>query len=532
MSRWNAQPVEEMKPREVSLIQVFKREDGRDQKIDLTYWSDRPELAQTLAGTFWIEMQGYAPKSRNNIADNLKLLKYFLDYKRGLGLEITSASEFTQDLLGDLARWLLNVRNLKLNTAHNKYCSIGAFLASARRYFPESFRPDFTIPENCFPGSKLVSIQAKSLSREAFGEILKAASEDCARVEEAYLSGEFSNAFADIVPFMIMIGSLTAMNVQSLCEMRRNCLEPHPLDENAYYLTWTKRRSAAGKQQQLHFEKRNGVIALIRFVLRYTEPLVACAAEQDRDKLFLYRGVSFNGADLGALVAEGSKLNLQIDKFIQRHRLPFFRLIQLRPTAGTMLYLETGGNIKKVQTFLGHKYLETANSYIAKETVRPYHNKIIRTAQAKMVKCVTVIPKEAQVAVEELHDMLPEEHRLKVADGTFSTGFSRCSDPYNSPQEGQTKGKCCTLFNACFTCPNAIFFLEDLPYVINIRNHFESLRKSMTVKDWEETYGINVYIIERDIIAAFTDEQVEAAEAKAAKIEEKISVLMEAKFLK
>ena len=84
-----------------------------------------------------------------------------------------------------------------------------------------------------------------------------------------------------------------------------------------------------------------------------------------------------------------------------------------------------------------------------------------------------------------------------------------------APQSGEEKGRPCTSFHACFTCPNGLWFLEDLPQVIATRDRLVSLQAEMRPEDWQTVYGESVRIIEGHIIAAFQPEQINAAAAKA-----------------
>jgi len=84
-----------------------------------------------------------------------------------------------------------------------------------------------------------------------------------------------------------------------------------------------------------------------------------------------------------------------------------------------------------------------------------------------------------------------------------------------SPQPGEDQGRPCTAFHACFTCPNGLWFLEDLPQVIAIRDRLASFRSDMKPEEWEMVYGQSVRIIGEHIIAAFRPDQIKSAELKA-----------------
>jgi hypothetical protein len=68
------------------------------------------------------------------------------------------------------------------------------------------------------------------------------------------------------------------------------------------------------------------------------------------------------------------------------------------------------------------------------------------------------------------------------------------------------------------TCPNALFFLEDLPRVIALRDHLIAEKKNVRRGVWEGLYQDRVKIIENDIIGAFSKSQIAEAEARAKKI--------------
>ena len=89
---------------------------------------------------------------------------------------------------------------------------------------------------------------------------------------------------------MVLIAARTGMNTFSLYGLERDYLTPHELDEGLFYCVWDKPRGGR-QQRQLHrTDRRNqtGVVDLIRFMRRYTEPLISRAGPAERTKLFLY----------------------------------------------------------------------------------------------------------------------------------------------------------------------------------------------------------------------------------------------------
>jgi hypothetical protein len=260
------------------------------------------------------------------------------------------------------------------------------------------------------------------------------------------------------------------------------------------------------------------VIELIQFLSAYTQPLIDQAEERDRGMLFLYR-YSFGRGHRGVFPATPRAVSRELWRFCKRNALPALRMDQLRPSAATHHYKKTGGKLRKVQLLLGHAEISTTVRYIGDWLVQGLHNKSIRAAQEALLERVaTVIPKEAKRALIDLSGELSPEQREKIADGAYDTGFGKCRNPFDSPQPGQHKGKCCALFMACLTCPNALFFLEDLPRVIALRNHLLAERQTMRGEVWNYLYLDKVKLIEDDIIGAFSESQISEAEVLAANV--------------
>jgi len=138
---------------------------------------------------------------------------------------------------------------------------------------------------------------------------------------------------------------------------------------------------------------------------------------------------------------------------------------------------------------------------------------VIQKAQERMVERVTVVAEKREKGVKRLN--LPTAQASKIVAGRFDTGCGACRDPYNSPQPGEIEGRACTSFHACFSCPNGLWFLEDLPLIMATRDRFLRLRSEMKAGDWELVYGSSLRIINEQIIAAFRTEQIEMAEIKA-----------------
>lgn len=497
------------------LVKTFAPAGSRPFSVDLTFLSTRPELARVLANSFWMT---YQPGPRKATADRtahaLKLFHRFLNYRSQSRADVRTAKDLSTDLLKELAVWLVAKHRLKRKSAAGLFAACCCFLRRARRLYPKEFDAFFATPKNLFAGADNDRAESRALSLADFQKILLAADSEIRRIRDTHKPREVPTSAQHLLPFMLIIAARTGINPKALYDLERDCLSQHELDENLYYCTWDKPR--AGKQQrQLHrVDHRNqmGVVELIQFLRQFTEPLASAADSPKSAKLFLFHRSVNRKCKLISDATSPEAFQRHFHAFAKRHRLPRFTLANIRPTAATQLYLETGGNLRKVQQFLQHAHLRTTVNYVLNSVTEPFNARAIQKAQKQMIERITVIPEKRSTGVERL--ALPQIQARKIVAGQFDTGSGTCRDPYDSPQPGEEKGRACTSFHACFSCPNGLWFLEDLPQVIATRDRLVSLRPDMRPEDWETVYGESIRIIEEHIIAAFRPEQIRTAEAR------------------
>ena len=509
------------------LEQIFQRPGENPFTITLTFLSSRPPLARVLANTFWIVHQdGHRKMTLIARAHSLRLFSRFLDYRKNSQPDLRSARQLGSDVLKEMAVWLVVRRRLKRKSAAHMLSMCCWTLRQAKRLYPEEFDPTFSTPSNMFPGVGNERPASKALSPAAFQKILAAAARDVDHIRQGYKPGDVPTNAQQIIPFMILIAARTGINPDALYGLRRDCLIPHEIDEECFYCVWDKPR--AGKEQkQLHRvdrRKQMGVVELIQFVRQYTEPLALNADPPANERLFLY--FSENTLLKRRLISSCTAprlSNRRIREFRERHRLPPFTLSNMRPSAATLLYLQTGGNLGKVRQFLQHAHLSTTVRYVLNHITEQFNARVIQKAQARMVERVTVIPQRRDVGIKRLN--LPKAQAEKIVDGSFDTGCGACRDPYDSPQTGEDKGRPCTSFHACFSCPNGLWFLDDLPMIIATRDRFLRLRSEMKPGDWDAVYGNSVRIINDNIVAAFRPEQIERATQRAKELENSVFIV-------
>ncbi|HAX42387.1 MAG TPA: hypothetical protein PLF84_00080 [Bryobacteraceae bacterium] len=514
--------LDQLRAANAPLEQRLERPGEQPFTVKLAFLSSRPALARVLANAFWLLHKDRRRKlSVISCAYCLRLFSRFLDYRMSGQPDIVSANQLCADVLKEMAVWLVVERRLKRISAAHTLNMCCWFLRQARRLYPEDFDPGFSTPRNLFPGVEKERPLSKALPPKVFQRILAAASKDIDEIRRTYAPGDVPTTARQIIPFMILIAARTGINADALYSLERECLVQHEVDDDCFYLVWDKPR-AGKRQRQLHRvdgRQQSGVVELVRFMREYTEPLALKAGPPANAKLFLYQ--SENTWLKNRLISSCTAPRLscrRLRQFREWHDLPPFSLSNIRPSAATLLYLRTAGNLGKVRQFLQHAHFSTTIRYVINHVTEEFNARVIEQAQTRMVERMAVIAEEREVGIKHLD--LPRAQARKIQQGRYDTACGTCRDPYDSPQANEVKGRPCTSFHACFSCPNALWFLDDLPLVIATRDRFLRLRSEMNPNDWNAVYGDNVRIINEEIISAFRPEQIKVAAARAKELGE------------
>ena len=425
-----------------SLEQTFQRPGESPFTIRLKFLSSRPELARVLANTFRIIYQdGHRKATLIAEVHCLRLFTRFLDHRKKSQREVRSARQLKPEMLKEMAIWLLVKRRLKRQTAARTLSMCCWFLRQAKRLYPEEFDPAFSTPSNIFPGVGNERPASRALSPDTFRKILAVAAREVDHARKAYTPGDVPTSAQQIIPFMILIAARTGINPEALWGLGRDCLIPHEIDEECFYCVWDKPR--AGRQQkQLHRvdrRKQMGVVELIQFVRRYTEPLALQAGPPANKKLFLYFSENTLFKNRYISSCTGPRLSFRrLREFCERHRLPTFTLSNMRPSAATLLYLQTGGNLGKVRQFLQHAHFSTTIKYVLNHISEQFNARVIQKAQARMVERVTVIPERREVGIKRLN--LPKAQAAKIVEGALRYRQRRLSRSLRFATDRRSEG--------------------------------------------------------------------------------------------
>ena len=311
-----------------------------------------------------------------------------------------------------------------------------------------------------------------------------------------------------LLPYMIAIGAQLFVNAEALRTMRRDCAAEDPLLEWLVHVTWSKGRAGRVQRRCFRRDRSMSVPNLIDRVLTLTAPLVSHAASEDRGKLFL------------ALVRRGRRLSPSrvgptpcrpdvVRRFVARHGLVDRRgeplhlvLAFLRPTGLTQAHARLGHDLSKTRLLGNHADLDLTAHYVEQPVIQAEQTAMFTRLQGRFVEAVRAGGSrlEFKGAGEETE---PPEEGIDARNATAS-GFV-CRDPLSGIAPGQRKGRLCTAWLGCFTCPNAVIprEAETLARILRTRRALAEARTWVAIDRWQLLYAPQLEIIERDILPEF-----------------------------
>jgi integrase len=362
------------------------------QTFDLAKLGLSCEITALFADAFRMHYADATAATRKGCWKALRTFARFISEDDGIAVP----ANLTTDAIGRYILWLDQQRSItgepwSISTRHGRFVHVKTLLIWAMRNRPGRLPPSLRFPRNPFPGRhrtpvprRLSAPQLKAILGACYAEI-DAGQEDfekdqCTDAVKSRKPRRSQNADA-IVPFFLAIGIQTAANPDALRLIRRDCLTPHPLDENRVVIDWAKPRAGGElrRAQRRSFDRQRPYAApnLIDRVAAMTEPLVAEARPSERNHLFLVRG----NRPVGVGTIRQDTLRLGIQRFIARANaciatwnnahpdkpralLPNFAPVLFRGSVATEHYRATGGDIRVAQAVLNHARPDTTDLYV------------------------------------------------------------------------------------------------------------------------------------------------------------------------
>lgn len=327
-----------------------------------------------------------------------------------------------------------------------------------------------------------------------------------------------------MAPFFVALAIQLAANPQPLREIRRDCLVPHPLDDNRVMVEWLKRRAGRNpRMQRRSFDPRKPRSAprLIEMLLEMTAPLVTHVPPDERECLLLIRYPSrsyYRRHEYPAGLIASDSLPGFINRFIRRTNrrierwndahperlkplVPKFSASQLRGSVATEHYVASGGNLSAAGAVLNHASLVTTDRYVEGPAARKLEQETIARLQKLMVAWVCG----------------PADGDESARHGPVTALFGhRCLAPIEKGGDGNPH--LCSRLRGCLACPGLIVPLdvERFARVLQARRHLLAARDQIDPARWALFYAPSLQVLENDLLPAFPPGMTEQAEQQAA----------------
>jgi hypothetical protein len=312
-----------------------------------------------------------------------------------------------------------------------------------------------------------------------------------------------------LLPYYLTILIHTAGNPDPIAELGRDCLQALPLMDDRQALVWFKARANSIQRRTFNSADRFGPPALVKEILAWNERLRPLAPAALRERLFLYKGRR------GAAALSSSAVKHMLKAFCERHGLPRFSLVSIRPGVLTSFYL-VSGDLRRAKAAACHANLATTVRYVQTPEVEEQHRTRIAALQSAFIGHIA---QSRPLAMAE--PTTSNGSRASVPAGAVVSMFGfDCMDPFAGTAPGTRPGELCTNFMGCFTCPNAVIPLDPLTLarLLQAREHLHAAAASLHPARWQAIYAAQLRILEEDILARFTSAELEAARPLVAEL--------------
>lgn len=388
----------------------------------------------------------------------------------------------------------------------NRYNNTKSVLTALvrRKLIPEQ---DGLFPANPFPGSNSrVKGQAPLSSAERM-RLATALRDDLIAIHKGRFDGVDSAA---LVVHLLAVAIRCGANPTPLLEAKRDCLQDHPFMPNMKRLILLKRRGNATKVVQLRYSKEaddsvsvamDGV-ALVKKALTTSDPLVAEAKPEYRNRLWLCRGEGQSSGKVIPLTT--TTLALGITALITRHDLrgedgePLrLNLSRLRKTVEMRLFDLSGGDLIATAALMGHEPQVADTHYLA---------------------CTQQMRENATFVGEALPDIYRngDTERKVIPILPDKTPAGRCKDPYQG-DKAPKDGTPCDDFFSCFACTSYAITgsPDDLHRLFSFYFFLEREMHHAKTEDWRTEFRHTMLLIDRFTADKFDAEVVAVARERA-----------------
>jgi hypothetical protein len=312
-----------------------------------------------------------------------------------------------------------------------------------------------------------------------------------------------------LLPYYLAIMIHTAGNPEPIAELERDCLQSLPLLDDRQVLVWFKARAHSVQRRTFSSTDRFEPPALVREIAEWNDRLCPLAPTALRERLLLYKGAS------GVTAMSSSAIQGALKSFRERHGLPRFTLVSIRPSVLASFY-RASGDLRRVRTIANHARLSTTVRYVLTPEVQAQHRARIAGLQNAFIGHIQQ-PRSTATAAP----VVPNGNGSVIPAGEVVSMFGfGCTDPFAGAAPGTHRGELCTHFMGCFTCPNAIITPDPstVARLLQARDHLRTAATALHPARWQAFYAPQLCILEEDILARFTASELAAAEPLMAQL--------------
>ena len=314
-----------------------------------------------------------------------------------------------------------------------------------------------------------------------------------------------------LLPYYLAIMLHAAGNPDPIAELGRDCLQSLPLLDDRQALVWFKARANSIQRRTFNSADRFEPPALVKEILAWNERLRPMAPAGVRERLFLYKGRG------GVTALTSSAVKHMIKPFCERHGLPRFSLVSIRPGVLASFY-RASGDLRRVKAVANHAHLSTTVRYVQTPEVEAQHRTRIAALQQAFLGH---IERDGSGNASARCASKPTGNGSAVPAGELVSMFGfGCKDPFAGTSPGTRPGELCTNFMGCFTCPNAIITPDPstLARLLQARHHMRAAAAVLHPARWQAFYAPQLRILEEDILPRFSSYELAAAHSLVAQL--------------
>jgi hypothetical protein len=376
--------------------------------------------------------------------------------------------------------------------------------------YTSEFQEGFVVPKNPLGLSRSFELEknnSQNMEMYDVAPLHRAVSEDAIVLINDKSRSPYPQSNFDLFPFFILLLLRTCGNPSPILNVRRDCLEQHPIERQTWLVHFDKPRGGSGDDEDYPWWEREdedplSPLNIIRFLLRWTEPLISDAPPHLKNKVFIYHK---SLTKLGSVSTIRKPKLLEPDRSIKtedgymclyhyysRNKgLKPFSLRRLREATACNAW-NRSRSILHVKGLLNHDHNRTTGLYLLSNGIlsaaREEVSDAIVAVTDAFIKGLPVVKDQPLSTVVTRELRLNNEESAKILSGAWDTGLGSCSDPFNSPMPNQNRGKLCSAFWACIFCDNAIFALEHLPLLLARQKVVKDQALLMNDAAWHSKY--------------------------------------------